>query len=258
MATENEYSEIADLVRDANAVLFITGAGISTDSGLPTYRGIGGLYEGKTTDEGIAIEEALSYEMLRTRPEVTWKYLWEIAKMTRGAKPNRAHQLIGKWIEEKPASWVLTQNVDGLHAEVNDHHLIEVHGRAETLFCTKCDHSEFGEKVLFESGRVAFPEPPECERCGGLLRPDVVLFGEFLSNESLDQLHSLESAGIDLVISIGTSSLFPYITGPVQMASQFGIPCVEINPEETSVSDCCDFRLRVGCTTALEEIAKRI
>jgi NAD-dependent deacetylase len=91
-----------------------------------------------------------------------------------------------------------------------------------------------------------------------MLRPDVVLFGEFLSDKSLDQMSRLQDAGIDLVISIGTSSLFPYITGPVELAHEFGISCVEINPEKTTVSRLCDYRLRESCTVALEEIERRV
>ena len=259
MDSEEKFEAVAKLVSESERILFITGAGISIDSGLPTYRGIGGLYEGRDTEDGIPIEEALSHTMMTSNPAITWKYLWEIAEVTRGAKPNRGHEIIAQWMREKPGSWVLTQNVDGLHAAAHDsEHLIEVHGRAERLYCTECGHRESGEEFLFRSGKVQRPDPPICEGCGGILRPDVVLFGEFLSDESLGKMGQLHDAGIELVVSIGTSSLFPYITGPVEMASQFGIPCVEINPEETTVSRLCDHRFEEACSVALEEIRKRI
>lgn len=255
MAAENQpFEEVAGLIRKSDSILFITGAGISTDSGLPTYRGIGGLYENQVTDHGIPIEQALSATMLARDPAVTWKYLWEIAEATRGARPNRSHQVIGRWVAEKPGSWVLTQNVDGLHAAINAHHLIEVHGRARNLYCTGCGASEDGESLLFESDRVEAPGVPVCQQCGGMMRPDVVLFEEFLSDRSLEQLGELENGSIELVISIGTSSLFPYIAGPVHLASEFGIPCVEINPEETIISSLFDYRFVSGCGETLERL----
>lgn len=255
MAAEDPaFEEVAGLIRESDSILFITGAGISTDSGLPTYRGIGGLYENKVTDHGIPIEQALSATMMAREPAITWRYLWEIAEATRGARPNRSHEIIGQWVAEKPGSWVLTQNVDGLHAAINPHHLIEVHGRARNLYCTGCGVSEDGEKLLFESGKVQAPAVPVCQQCGDRLRPDVVLFEEFLSDRSLEQLGELENAGIELVFSIGTSSLFPYIAGPVHLASEFGIPCIEINPEETIISSLFDYRFDSGCTETLERL----
>ncbi len=254
MSETADFVAAAELVRSAEAILFITGAGISADSGLPTYRGIGGLYEGRDTAEGIPIEVALSGDMLRTRPEITWRHLWDIVGAIRGARPNSGHEIIARWTREKPRSWVLTQNVDGLHREVSDHHLIEVHGRAELLFCMDCGHAEQGEEFLFASGRCRAPSIPRCEACHGVLRPDVVLFDEFLSEETLANLVGLKGAGIDLVFSIGTSSLFPYIIGPVEWASRSGVPCIEINPKETAVSPLCPYRFRTGCTRALREI----
>lgn len=257
-AGDPALEQVANLIGQSTSILFITGAGISTDSGLPTYRGIGGLYENKVTDHGIPIEQALSATMMARDPAVTWKYLWEIAEAARGARPNRSHEIIGQWIMDKPGSWVLTQNVDGLHAAINSHHLIEVHGRARHLYCIGCDAREDGERLLFESGTVKAPEVPVCQQCAGMMRPDVVLFEEFLSDRSLQQLNELENGDIELVISIGTSSLFPYIAGPVHLASEFGIPCVEINPEETIISPLFDYRFDSGCTETLEALFKMV
>lgn len=98
----------AGLMEEARRILFLTGAGISVDSGLPTYRGVGGLYEGRVTEEGVTIEEALSGMMMARRPEVTWKYLWEVAEGCRGARPNRAHEVIAQIEARKPGTWVIT------------------------------------------------------------------------------------------------------------------------------------------------------
>src|SRR3954464_4114235 len=104
------------LLRPGRGLFFITGAGLSADSGLPTYRGVGGLYgDDRPTRHGYAIEEVLSGPMMRRRPEVTWEYLIELERACRGASPNRAHEVIAAMEGHFAAVWTLTQNVDGLH-----------------------------------------------------------------------------------------------------------------------------------------------
>ncbi|WP_287366002.1 Sir2 family NAD-dependent protein deacetylase, partial [Thauera sp.] len=117
---------VASLLGRARRILFITGAGISADSGLPTYRGIGGLYHDRLTAEGLTIEEALSGEMMALRPDIAWRYIAEIEANCRGARPNAAHRLIAALEQEKPMVCVLTQNVDGLHADAGSRNLIEI------------------------------------------------------------------------------------------------------------------------------------
>ncbi|MCG8610351.1 MAG: NAD-dependent protein deacylase, partial [Pseudomonadales bacterium] len=115
-ATDKELiNKVSELIAQSQRILFITGAGISAESGLPTYRGVGGLYDRNLTDEGYTIEEALSAQMMASRPDITWKYLWQIGSACRQAKPNRAHEVIAALEKRKPESWVLTQNVDGYH-----------------------------------------------------------------------------------------------------------------------------------------------
>ena len=246
------FDEVAQLVDDAERILFITGAGISADSGLPTYRGIGGLYHERLTGDGLTIEEALSGEMMEARPEVAWKYIAEIEANCRGAEPNIAHRIIAALEQERPGVWVLTQNVDGLHRAAGSNNLIEIHGTVHRLRCTECAHSRGVPD--FSGLRI----PPECPSCGGLLRPDVVLFGEMLPEAALARLDALLDEGVDLVVSIGTTSVFPYISGPVWWAQQIGVPTVEINPGETEVSRLVTHRLRRRAAEALPEIWRRL
>ena len=241
------------LLLESDAPLIITGAGVSAGAGLPTYRGIGGLYEGRSTEEGMPIEEALSGPMLRERPEITWKYLWEIAGVCRGATPGPSHRVIASIAEAKPDAWVLTQNVDGLHAASGVANLIEIHGRAADLVCTGCGGQFDGERLLF-SDACQPPSPPECPRCGEILRPDVVLFGEQLPLGEMKKYDALMTAGIDLVLSVGTSSLFPYITMPVEIAHEAGVPSVEINTGRTGISALVTERLEMECDEALVAI----
>lgn len=239
---------VAKLLRSARRPLFITGAGISADSGLPTYRGIGGLYHARLTDEGFAIEEALSARVLASHPHVTWKYLMEIERTCRNAGPNAAHRVLAALEGKIPEGWLLTQNIDGLHRAAGSHKLTEIHGTLHHLHCTACDWKQECDSF------ADLPELPLCPECGALVRPDVVLFGEALPEQALLQLQQVLDEGVDMVFSIGTTSAFQYIAGPFVWASQVGIPTVEINPGETVVSDFASHAIRLGAAAALQAI----
>jgi NAD-dependent deacetylase len=240
--------EVVSCFRRAQSLLFVTGAGLSADSGLPTYRGIGGLYDREITEEGFAIEEALSGEMLRRRPEICWKYLLQIESACRGARPNRGHEIMAAFEREKPRVWVLTQNVDGLHRAAGSRNVIEIHGNVEVLRCTRC---RYEERRADWSGLSL---PPSCPDCGALVRPEVVLFGERLPSEAVRLYERELRRGFDLVVSVGTTSVFPYIAAPVIETRQFGRPTVEINPGETEVSHLVTHRVQLGAAAALEAI----
>ncbi len=250
--TQWVLDDVARLFGRASRILFITGAGISADSGLPTYRGVGGLYHERLTDDGLPIEEALSAAMMNTRPMVSWRYIAQIEAACRGARPNAAHHAIVDVESAKPGMCVLTQNVDGLHAVAGSRNLIEIHGTIHRLRCTECTHSR---RVPDFTGMQI---PPQCPVCGAMMRPDVVLFGEMLPEREIARLEAVLSHGVDLVVSIGTTSAFPYIAGPVRWASEAGVPTVEINPGETHVSHLVDHHLRMRAVEALTEIQRRM
>ncbi|MCL2076409.1 MAG: NAD-dependent deacylase [Betaproteobacteria bacterium] len=240
--------EIAALLNNARRVLFITGAGISADSGLPTYRGLGGLYENDLTDEGMPIEEALSGEMLRRRPEIPWKYIAAIEQSCRSVGPNPAHRIIAAWEKELPYVMTLTQNIDGLHYAAGSRNVIEIHGNVHRLYCEYCG---FRETVDSLAGREL---PPVCPQCGKFIRPEVTLFGEMLPVDELNRYQEALAAGFDLVFSIGTTSVFPYIAQPVILAIHRNMPSVEINPGRTHLSDHVAYQLPLGAAAALTAI----
>lgn len=243
--------EVAGYLKDAERVLFITGAGISADSGLPTYRGVGGLYEDQLTTDELPIEEVLSGEMLNLRPELTWKYICEIEKACRGAVYNRGHQIIAELEAQKPGTWVLTQNIDGFHRHAGSCNLIEIHGHLWDLYCTRGDYAESVKSF------TGLDLPPRCPHCRGPVRPDVVFFGEFLPEQKIEQLYRELDRGFDMVFSVGTTSVFPYITEPVLHAKRAGRPTVEINPGETEISGLVDFRVGMGAMAALAALWAR-
>lgn len=248
MHGEDELAEtVAALVADARRILFITGAGISADSGLPTYRGTGGLYDGRVTDTGLPIEEVLSGTMFARAPQLTWEYLLEIERHCRGAQPNAAHRAIAE-LEDGREITVLTQNIDGLHRAAGSTRLIEIHGTLYRLLCLGCG----ADNEVADYAGLALP--PRCPDCGAMLRPDVVLFGERLPAGAIQSLEDALLGEPDLIVSIGTSSVFPYIAEPIHYGRENGIATVEINPEETQVSDLVDHAWRSGAADAMTAV----
>ncbi|MBB5022705.1 SIR2 family NAD-dependent protein deacylase [Desulfurispira natronophila] len=248
--TKQHIEAVAGHIRDSSRILFITGAGISADSGLPTYRGVGGLYNDNETEDGIPIEQALAGAVLESRPEVTWKYLMRIEEAGRNATYNAAHQILARIEDNKPDTWIFTQNVDGFHSSAGSRNVVELHGNMHHLRCMDCT---FHEKVIDYQHLQTIP--PRCPQCtNGILRPGVVFFGEMLPMEAIMTMREQERLGFDLVISIGTSNLFPYISEPVIKARRQGKKTAEINPAHTSLSHLVDHHIPLGAAEAMEAI----
>ncbi len=229
----------------AKKVLVITGAGMSADSGLPTYRGRGGLYDESLTEDGVAIEEALSAAMLRRRPDLTWKHLLHIAQACEGAKPNAGHHALVAMERHFPQFTVLTQNVDGLHHVAGSKNLIEIHGDLRELRCETCGYQTSMPSPATLDG------PPACPCCASTLRPSIVLFGESLPRQAVTDYETVLRQGVDFVMIIGTSAGFPYIAGPVAQAARAGLPTIEINPARSEVSHLVRYRLPLRAVAAL-------
>lgn len=249
---ERLLSDIVRRLRNSRSVLFITGAGVSAESGLPTYRGIGGLYEQAETADGIPIEAALSGAMFRRDPALTWKYIHQIESSCRHVGPNRAHEVIAALERRFGRVWTLTQNVDGLHHAAGSAQVIDIHGDVHCLVCTRCGHRW---RVTSYSGLEI---PPACPECGSLVRPEVVLFGEMLPPDRTRVLQEQLARGFDAVFSIGTTSVFPYIAEPVIDARRRGALTVEINPGTSEVSHIVDYRLRTSATAAMDALVQAL
>jgi NAD-dependent deacetylase len=247
-----DIDRVARLLTRCRSLLFITGAGISAESGLPTYRGVGGLYDVDTTAEGFAIEEILSGTMLSRAPQLTWKYLRQISDACRRATFNRAHAIIAELERQFDRVWVVTQNVDGFHRAAGSQNVIDVHGDLRDVLCTRC---AFRTRIDDER---QFGTPPGCPECGSLLRPDVVLFGEMLPSAKTDRLYAEVERGFDIVFSIGTTSVFHYIALPVILAQRRGTPTVEINPGQSEVTHLVDIQLPLTAGAALSAIWERL
>lgn len=233
-------ARLIQAIHRAERILVITGAGLSADSGLPTYRGLGGLYNGVTA-EGMPIEAALSGPMLQRDPALCWKYLAELGRACLNAKPNAGHYAIAELQRRKPGCWVLTQNIDGYHRQAGcaPERLIEIHGELAPLYCQSCG-AVSGELA----GHLDRPLPPRCDKCAGVLRPPVVLFEEMLPEKAIETLYAELRKGFDLVIAVGTTASFPYIVEPVLRTRQAGDFTVEINPQDGALSPYVDVHIR--------------
>jgi NAD-dependent deacetylase len=242
---------IVAILKQCSSILFITGAGISADSGLPTYRGIGGLYNDKATDEGIPIEDAISGRMMQTNPTLVWKHIYQIESACRGTRFNRGHEVIAEMEKTFDRLWTLTQNIDGFHRDAGSKNIIDIHGDIHQLICTGCGRRSRVND--FSSLEI----PPYCPDCSALIRPEVVLFGEMLPYQKCQMLAAELQTGFDIIFSVGTTSVFPYIAQPVVTAKYHGIPTVEINPGQTQVSSFVDIKIEAGAAESLDAIWKR-
>ena len=234
----------AELLKRYGNVVAFTGAGISAEAGIPTFRGRGGLWE-KYRPEELATPEAFARD-----PKRVWEwYAWRIDLVLR-AEPTFAHRILAKWEKAGILLGVITQNVDGLHHRAGSVRVVELHGRLTRARCTGC------ERIIELSAPP--PEiPPRCPSCGSLLRPDVVWFGEPLPEGAwLEALDLARSAGVMLVI--GTSAVvYPAAELPL-IAKRAGAKLIEVNPEDTPLSRLVDVRLTMGASRALKEIDARI
>lgn len=245
--------QIAELLRADPSVLFITGAGISAESGVPTYRGVTGLYNEPDAELGLPIEELLSGRMFEARPELTWRYLRQIGEATGRAQPNRAHRVIAALEKRLSRVWVLTQNVDDLHQRAGTEKLIPIHGTARDILCTECDWS----KTVSSYDELG-EELPRCPRCSAVLRPDVVLFGESLPHRAVaEYARQIQHNPFEVVFSVGTSHVFPYIDQPVVRAYVEGRTTILVNPESV-LGPFFHHHLSSGAVPAMGDLAEAL
>ncbi|HEY2291283.1 MAG TPA: NAD-dependent deacylase [Thermoanaerobaculia bacterium] len=235
-----ELSEaVRERVRTAERVVVFSGAGVSRESGLDTFRGAGGLWE------RMRPEELATPEAFRADPGKVWRwYAWRYRQASE-AQPNPAHAAIARLETLFPAVMVVTQNVDGLHQRAGSRSLLELHGTITRAVCERCGSSrDMGEAVAESSER-----PPLCS-CGGRFRPAVVWFGEMLPQDVLVRAYE-EATFCDLFFSVGTSSVVYPAAGLIDLAHQAGACLIEVNPEPTPYSSIMDLRLAAPAGEAL-------
>jgi NAD-dependent deacetylase len=215
----------------ARSITVLTGAGISADSGVPTFRGPDGLWRTYRAED-LATPEAFERD-----PRLVWEwYNWR-RELIETKSPNPAHVALSE-LERRgnDRMWLITQNVDGLHRAAGSRRLSEIHGNIWMVRCTGCG-------VVIEDRRVPIPILPTCDACGALLRPHIVWFGESLDPADLRRCtETLQSC--DLLLVIGTSGVVYPAAGFASVAKQAGATVVEINLDEIPQSPLVDLVLR--------------
>lgn len=238
---------VGGLLTQARSALFITGPGLSAESGLPHYRGIAGLSR-KNPNDGRLIESALSVETLARRPKVTWRTLLDMDAQITAAEPNLGHQVLVGFERALARTAIMTINVDRLHQRAGSRNVIEMHGALHDLRCPHCEIS------TRQDSYAHLAIPPVCAICGTTLRPDMPLFGESLPADPFTRLQAELDLGFDLVCAVGIATLFPYLARPLLLAKQEGIPTVEIGTAPSELSDVVDFVFTGAPTKILGQI----
>lgn len=215
-------SEAARLLATAEKIAVLTGAGVSAESGVPTFRGSGGLWE------GYRAEELATPSAFRRDPDLVWSfYRWRL-RLLSGVVPNAAHRALVTLEANVPRFWLLTQNVDGLHAAAGSRAVVELHGSLQRTRCSLCSR---------RSPMLEIPQEglPTCWSCGGLLRPDVVWFGEMLPGRAMAA--AAEAVGeCDLMLVVGTSGVVEPAASFAHQARLRGASVLEVNLEPTPIS----------------------
>ncbi len=211
----------------ADRVVAFTGAGISAESGVPTFRGEDGIWK------KMRPEELASMSGFLANPQLVWEWYQHRRTIMHSVHPNAGHRALVEMEQVFGRVTVVTQNIDNLHHRAGSSRVIELHGNIERNYCSKCG-AKYGEPGS------PLPETlPACTRCGGLVRPDVVWFGEMLPEDAWeDAARECESA--DLLLSIGTSGVvYPAASLPLSAARAGGF-VVEVNPEPTPLTPSAD------------------
>lgn len=223
-------------------IVALTGAGISAESGVPTFRGPDGWWR------GMDPTQFFTPEALSTNPRLTWQMYDELRVRIARAQPNAGHQALAELAQTRQVT-VVTQNIDGLHQRAQSSGVLELHGSLWHLRCAGCGYQE--ENVATPLPSV----PPLCPRCARVLRPDIVLFSEALPIE----VYATALAAVktcDLLLVIGTSGVVYPAAGLPAIAHEHGAVVVEVNPQETTLSAQMDYSLRGAAAFMLSRVVE--
>jgi len=227
---ENAVKTVAQWIRESIYTVVLTGAGVSAESGIPTFRGKDGLWN-KYRPEELATPEAF-----HSNPKRVWEwYKWRMELIAK-AEPNPAHVVLAKMQQKNMIGPIITQNVDGLHQRAGAIDVVELHGNIWRVKCTSCGYTSKLDSPPKEI-------PPRCPECGGLLRPGVVWFGEPLPEQAIRRAFQ-EASHAKLMLVVGTSlQVYPAAYLPV-LTKNYGGRVVIINPTPTPLDDEADLVVR--------------
>jgi NAD-dependent deacetylase len=244
MASDDIPAGLLDALRQAGRVVFLTGSGVSAESGVPTFRDeMTGLWA-RYRPEELATPEAFQRD-----PALVWAWYRERRRHVAAAQPNGAHHAIARLQARIPGAVLITQNVDGLHQRAGSREVIEFHGNLFRNRCRDCGHETLNPDPELEA-------PPACPRCGERMGPGVVWFGETIPAEALKRAwrHSMTA---EVFLSIGTSGQVYPAAQLVELARGSGAVIVEVNTAPTPLSASADQVLRGPAGVLLPLLAER-
>jgi NAD-dependent deacetylase len=223
MVHNSEIERLVEDIRKASAIVALSGAGMSVESGIASFRGPGGLWE-KYDPEEYGHIDTLRYE-----PGKAWIMLSDMQREILKAQPNAGHYALAELEKMGKLRAIITQNVDGLHHVAGNQEVIEFHGHLQSVSCMDCGYQVPSAEVDLET------LPPRCAKCNGPVKPDAVFFGEAIPSDALTRSHH-EASTCDLMLVIGTSAMvYPAASMPA-IAHDAGAKVVEINPSPTSLT----------------------
>jgi len=234
---------LIEKLKESKSVVFFTGAGISAESGIPTFRGKDGIWN------KLKPEELANFDSFLKNPELIWEWYSHRKKIIHESKPNAGHIAIAEAQNIFTEVTVVTQNIDNLHRRAGSKTVYELHGNIERNYCIKCK-TFYSEELDFSKG------VPKC-KCGGLIRPDVVWFGEYLPEDQFDAAEKA-ARNCDVFFIVGTSAVVYPAASLVFIAKQNGAYLVEVNIEKTEISEIVDLSFYEPSGKILSELMKDI
>ncbi len=248
--TDRLYEGAVRLLEQAKRLVVLTGAGMSQESGIPTFRDAQTGMWARFRPEALATESAF-----RDDPSRVFSWYLQRLKMVRAAHPNPGHESLVAMESRFESLIIATQNVDSLHSRAGSANVLELHGSLERFYCADCGETVSTDEVLaaVRRGGEKLVSPVVCRSCGGLSRPGVVWFGESLPEEPMRE--AWEAArNCDVMLIVGTSAqVYPVAELP-HVAWEAGASLIEINPDETPVSGSCACTIRDSAATGLQRL----
>ncbi len=214
-------NQLTNKFLSAEKIVFFTGAGISAESGIPVFRGKDGIWN------KLKPEELANFNAFLKNPELVWEWYQHRKKVVSDSEPNASHRVIVEMENYFPDVKVITQNIDNLHKRAGSKNVYELHGNIERNYCIKC-------KKVYHDNIPLEDNIPMCE-CGGLIRPDVVWFGEYLPQDQFEASY-LAAENADIFFIVGTSAIVYPAASLIYKAKESGATLIEVNIERTEVS----------------------
>lgn len=242
---EAAISRAVELLRQAKRVAVLSGAGVSAESGVATFRGAGGLWEGHRVEE-VATPHAFTHD-----PGLVWRFYNLRRNSMSSVKPNPGHFALVELERRLGDGFTLiTQNIDGLHLTAGNRRVLEIHGRLSRVKCTECEYLE-------DRPGESLADLPRCPKCEALLRPDVVWFEEMLPPGVWHEA-CLATASCECFLVVGTSALVYPAAGLIQMARKALAPVIEFNVERTEASRMVDVSVFGPSGQTLPAVVRRL